>query len=311
MLLTALAVAPLPAAATVDVVFQNGFERGFQILTPEIVVAPGEESTYCYYFLAPDNGPLGVRRWSSKMGAGMHHLILYASYDGTWAPKQVQPAGTLTQASCGLSDGGTFPGWMYAAHNPTEDLVLPADDGSGTPLAIELVAGQPMFLQMVILNPTDMPVTASALLKAEALGEGEAYVKTASYFTTNTNIAIPPNSSGTQVSGTCAVPPAVKFWWLSTRTHKYAMEAKISDIGADIVVSTDWEHPAVMTYAAPFHTFSTGPGAGLTYRCTYANSTNRTVTTGDSEETDEVCHAIGFFFPAEHPALCVNSFGPL
>jgi hypothetical protein len=106
------------------------------------------------------------------------------------------------------------------------------------------------------------------------------------------------------------VPPAVKFWWLSTRTHKFATEAKISDIGADLVVSSDWEHPATQVYSAPFHTFSSGPGSGLTYRCTYSNPTFGPITEGDSEVTDEACYGIGYFFPATHPAICLDSSGP-
>lgn len=308
-----LAIASIPAiATTVDAIFQDGFEPGFQIVVPEIVVGPSEATTYCYYFRTPNTAALGIRRWASTMRAGMHHLILYATYDNTWTPVEVEPPGTLLTASpCGTFPVGVYPGWIYAAHNPTEELVMPADDGSGSPLATEVPANQPMFLQMYLLNTTDTALTVSALLKAEALVPGETYVKTAAYLTANVSFSIPQMSSGIQVSETCAVPPAVKFWRLSTRTHKQATEAKISDIGADLVVTTDWEHPAAATYSAPFHTFSTGMGAGLTYRCTYTNPTNRTITSGDSEELDEVCFGVGYFFPAAHPAICFNSFGPL
>ena len=33
-----------------------------------------------------------------------------------------------------------------------------------------------------------------------------------------------------------------------------------------------------------------------------------TVQTGDSAETDEMCMAVGYFFPATGPIFCLNSF---
>ncbi|MEO5625490.1 MAG: hypothetical protein ABIQ70_05740, partial [Dokdonella sp.] len=114
-----------------SIVFQDGFEFGFQVLTPDIVVAPGEEATYCYYFHTPNTGTMGIRRWASTMSAGTHHMILYATFDSNGNPIDVQPPGTLTQSPCSISSGSNFASWIYAAHNPNEDLVVPSDEGSG------------------------------------------------------------------------------------------------------------------------------------------------------------------------------------
>ena len=75
-----------------------------------------------------------------------------------------------------------------------------------------------------------------------------------------------------------------------------------------LLTSTDWEHPAVQGWSAPFHTFATGQ---LTYECTFDNTGSTTITSGPSDATDEACMAIGYFFPATTSLLCVDSTGPL
>ena len=96
---------------------------------------------------------------------------------------------------------------------------------------------------------------------------------------------------------------------MTTQTHHFATLAEVGDGPATLVSSTDWAHPAITQFAAPeFHTFSP---SGLTYRCTYVNPTPSTIHFGESEATDETCMAIGYFFPAEHAAICINGVGPL
>lgn len=318
-LLATLAAVPWPLHAGDDEVFRNGFEicdggpgtpgcPGFQVQTPEIAVAPGEDTTYCYFFRAPNTDTLGIRRWASTMSAGMHHLIVYATYDSGWNPAERQPPGTLTQGSCGLFDGG-LAGWVYAAHETAQELVLPPDDGAGSPVAVELLPNQPLVLQMYILNTSVDPLTTSARVEAEALAPSTEFTRTATYVTTNVSLSIPPNAVGYTAEETCAAPPAVKFWWLSTRTHHFATSATVRDDATTLLVTTDWEHPTQATYDPPgFHAFS---ASGLTYECVYNNPTGSTIHSGDSESTDEVCMAIGYFFPATRPMLCIDNVGPL
>jgi len=240
------------AAHAGDFVFRNGFDPGFQVQTPDITVAPGETATYCYYFRTPNMGSAGIRRWSSLMQPGMHHLILYAAYGSGWQPLERQPPGTLTQTTCGLAAGGGNPAWIYAAHERSEELVFPDDDGSGAPLAVELLPNQPVFLQMYVFNAGSDPITTSALLEAESLGV--AYTKTATYLTVNTNLSIPPNVTGYLVTETCAVPPDVRFWWLSTRTHHFAMLSEIEDATSDLAVHrADFLHVLAERPHLPMH----------------------------------------------------------
>ena len=287
-----------PVSAAFDVLFQDGFQFGFHVQSPQIALASGEEATYCYYFRTPNATAFGVNRWRSHLVAGMGHVILFTT------TTEQQPAGTLS-TSCTLPSGG---GWQYAAHDLDEQLVFPSDDGSGTPLGAEITAGKFAVLQMYAVNITSQPFTTSAYLSAEALDPANMYTKSAAYMTFNSNLSLPPMASS-MAQNTCPAPAASKFWLLTTRTHRYATQSKISNNGSDVVVSNDWQHPAVATFVTPnFVTFA----SGLTYHCDYFNSSNFTLHSGDSEVSDEVCMGIGYFFPADTgPKLCINNTGPL
>jgi hypothetical protein len=210
---------------------------------------------------------------------------------------------------CGLTDGGGFAAWLHAAHNPVQQLVFPSDDGAGQPLGVEIAPDLPMFLQMYIINTTDTSLSTSALIEGEALGDAVAYTKSATYLTTNVSFSIPAGATNNAVEQTCAVPAGASFWWLSTRTHVYAASSKIRDAGSDVLVTTDWEHPAAYLPTPPnYFQFS---ASGMTYQCTYNNPNPAPIASGESEFSNEACIGIGYFFPASRPAQCINNIGPL
>lgn len=326
--LALFALSATPNAAIGVEIFNDGFETGdscawsvgpssclgpgFQIDTPEVIVGPGEEITYCYYFHTPNVETIGIRRWALTLGSVAHDVTLFATYDPAHLPADRQPAGTMSAANCGFVDtagSNTLANWAYAAHNPFEQIVLPADDGAGSPLAVEVFADQPMFLQVHFINPTGVSIANTVRLDAEALEIGVAYTKTASYFTYNNSISIPQNSVGYTETKSCAAPAGVEFWFLTTHTHKHATSAVVRDGVAPLVQSANWENPGILLFSSPgFYTFSS---SGLTYECVYINPTGSPIVSGNSPISEENCVGIGYFFPATRPLLCIDNTGPL
>lgn len=287
-----------------DTVFRDGFDPpGFEVRTPDFVVAPGATENWCYSFQASNPDALAIRRFASTMAPAIRRLTLFTSEQAN------QPPGSLTQGSCAGVIGG-FPEWNYVAHDSPGELVMPADDGGGTPLAVEFAPQQLGFLEMYVVNDGTQPATVSADLTADVLAAGSAYTRTATYVTVNIDLLIPPGAVGYSVEQTCPTPEGAKFWWLSTRTNRFATFAEVRDADVPLVVTTDWEHPEVATFPPPdFHEFASG---GLTYHCVYGNPTGAPIGFGDDPVTDETCMAIGFFFPADDGAkFCLNDTGPL
>jgi len=274
-----------------------------ELTSPDIVIDPGQEVTYCWYFRTPNTKPLAINHWQSSMTPGSHHLILYTT------PTDFQDPGTVSVVDCGPGSGAAV--WMYSAQNPEQDIKLPANDGAGRPLAMELPANQAGFVQMHYVNSSDEPLRAHVTVRGYALAPGVGYTKTAAYVTYNGNIAIPPGTTPQAPdveTMTCSVSPTSKFWIMSSHTHKRAVRVVVKDgpaaTGTPIYESTDWEHPVDKRWDTPFYQFSSGK---LTYECSYSNSTTRTIRTGNSAVTDEMCMASGYYFPATKPIFCYNN----
>ena len=171
---------------------------------------------------------------------------------------------------------------------------------------------------MHYLNATDNDMKVHVTLNAEAYEVGEAYTPTAPYVTFNgqINIAANPTKDPSILdieSQTCSTPPGTKFWLVSTHAHKQAVKTEVKNgmpTSTDLAfTSTDWEHPGTKAWMqSPFYTFT---GDRLTYACTYDNkgsNASRTVTTGDSAQTDEMCMATGYYFPAPKSRICFNGY---
>lgn len=281
----------------------------FSVTTPEFALMPGQEVTYCYYFHTP-NTDFVINKWTSSLTPGGHHLIVF-----TGGP--TMPDGLDMTNSCGLGTGGqgalTNPSvWEYASQVPQGELDLPSDDGTGKPLGQKIAANTEAAIQMHYLNSGDSTLMVHDELAAYALPAGTDYTETDAYITYNADISIPANSMNTLVTASCALPSGVKFWTMSTHSHKQSVETKVMDGTNMLLDSTDWEHPTIQEWATP-QTFYSFSNAQLTWSCNYDNdapppyeptgtsNANVMIHDGPSAATNEMCMAVGYFFPATGP----------
>ncbi len=286
-------------------IFFDGFENplAFQIQTPNIELAPGEDSVQCYFFQSPNTANMAIRRWQLNKGEGILKVTLFASYNTSWQPVAISPSGTLSASNCAFASGAGFKAWLFDTRQASDDLEFPSDDGTGMPLAFELQPNQPLILQLKLFNSTAVAISANASLIAQAIAPGNPYTKSASFITHNSAINIPALNSGTATQS-CPHPPG-KYWWMSMRTHRFGISAKAKDGTAMLLDSTNWEIPTEAIYTAPsFYQFAQ---PDVTYECTYNNDSGSNLNAGESESSDEICRFVGYFFPAPNPGLCENS----
>jgi hypothetical protein len=264
-------------------------------VSPDITLAPCEETTNCWFFQTTNTADLGISRWESEMTPGSHHMIVFFSNE------MQSPPGTVSE-ECGIIDAGAGGSvWTYSAQTPRAEQQLPPGVG------MKVEAGQYGFIQMHYLNSTEADLQAHVTLNVNTHPEGEAFVPAAPYITFHNEISIPPMSEAS-FGGSCTVPADKDFYQLGTHAHKQAVHMEVKNGTAGMVYETDsWsDADSAEWLAAPFQRFTSGK---LEYRCDYYNPTNRTITTGDSAATDEMCMAVGYMFPAERPTLCVHFNG--
>jgi hypothetical protein len=271
----------------------------FTVTSTDLMLQPGEETTKCFYFHTPNTEQAIVNRWVSDMTPGSHHMIVFASLDGMQPPD-----GTLDDCS-----GGNVPVPMFGTQISHEELDMPDDDGFGLPLAQVVEPNTAAYFQMHYLNSTDEPLPVHVQLSAYALPATTTYTRTDLFATYNADISIAPGATNVEVTATCDVFDK-KFWQMSSHSHKQSKHTEVKD-GANMVFnSSDWEHPGAKTWQAP--TFYQFQGTSITWSCTYDNTgdnANRTVTDGQSAQTNEMCMATGYYFPAVGARGCVMSGG--
>lgn len=278
--------------------------QGFQIVSPFIDVPRGVEVTKCFHTHLPVSAEVGVKTWESQMTPGSHHAILY------FVGAAQAADGTVTDGGCGVGNiggSGGIPVWTYSTQTAHQAMEMPAGIGMTVP------ANQAVNLEMHYLNTTDETLHVRVTVNGETFAPGATYTKAAAYVTYNTQISIPagtPAAPGTgHAEGTCAVPAGAKFFTLSTHAHKQAVHTQVLDgAAADspmVFQSDDWEHPGAMSWNDdPNFTFTSD---NLHYECDYENPTSRTIQTGNSAQTDEMCMAVGYYFPADGPSICLDS----
>jgi hypothetical protein len=237
----------------------------------------------------PNTTDVAVKRWASEMSGGSHHLILYFTDDDSIEPGTLTP-NCDTQA---ISDR-----WTYSAQTAANSAAMP--DGVGMGVA----AGQRAYVQLHYLNAGDEDVVANATITAELFPAGAEFTPAAAYITYAQGFSVPAGQAST-VEHTCAVPSDAQFFGMSTHSHKRSTATAVFDGASTLLTSDDWEHPTVVAWDAPFYAFDSGE---LTYRCEYFNDTGAAIDEGPSAQDNEMCMAVGYFFPADEPVLCVNNF---
>lgn len=261
----------------------------FEIKSTDILLPAGQEFTKCFYFHTGNAASVAINKWVSDMTPGSHHMIMFLNKSGA-----SQPADGTIDENCGFGNStSNIPAWTYAAATPHLEEVMPTDDGAGKPLAQNIAANTPGFLQMHYLNASDTDLMVHVDVKAYALPDGATYTPTAPYITYTKNFSVPTGTS--TVTGSCPAPTGAKFWTMSSHTHKQGTEVKISDSSSMVYDSTDWEHPMIKNWStAPFYTFASNM---VSWACSYENP-GATIMEGQSAQYNEMCMATGYFFPA-------------
>jgi Copper type II ascorbate-dependent monooxygenase, C-terminal domain len=294
--------------------------KGYQIATPDydandpnamlMAVPPGQEVFLCYYLTLPNTGEVDVGGFQSYMTEGSsHHFIAYqVSGNGGPSVGMMQPSGTINTCSAGA---GT---WLYATSTPGEIIGFNMPEKVALPFA----AGAQIMLNMHFINPGS--TTLYPKVKLNLLSTTGAKYRAGTMVSFNQQINVPAATAsgpGTQtVSGTCTAPVGSKFFSMSTHTHKHATAAVVQFVSGgsseEIVhtgaassypadqqpgTGTDWEHPGVGTWLTPNY-LTIQSGDSFTYSCSYQNDGNTAVVVGNTAATNEMCMAIGYYYPA-------------
>jgi len=265
---------------------------GFQIVSPSsITVNPGDEQFWCYYKNVPGSGEVdigGFKSWMTK-GASHHFITFHTATGGA--------DGSLVSCAFGSGD------WVYATSKSGQIIGMDMPPNVGLPFQ----AGSKLVMNMHLINTSTAVV--KPVVKLNVYFAKNMQYRAGSVFSlaANAQIAVPPNGTQT-VRGSCTAGAGAKFFLWTTHSHKFTTADDINYISGgkttNIVHTTDWEDPGTHVWGPPDF-LTTKAGDSFSYSCTYKNTLSQTLTFGETAAHNEMCLAIGYYFPDTISASCL------
>jgi hypothetical protein len=267
-----------------------------------IMVNPGKEDTQCITFRLDNPETVNIRRFSTELTEGTHHIILYKS-KATTESKTPTPCAGLS----GILKG-EHP--LFIAQQKHSVLEMPTAE-DGTPVALEIEPNQMVRMEMHFINTGPVPLSVTGKLDLDTVPAATTVTKGDLAFWGTQNIHIPPNSAfDTGVKFQPALPGTKSF---AVTTHQHHLGTRMQvwfatwgpgDLGMQVADNSSWSDPKLFMHTPPL-SFDPDTHTGLAYQCQWQNPTDQMVTFGESAN-DEMCFLWHYYYPSQGFQVCFD-----
>jgi hypothetical protein len=242
-------------------------------------VAPGAEVYMCQNYDNPFGGQdAGIAKFVTDMSPGSHHLHLF--YKATSTDRKLE--------SC---SGLEFHPLLHASGRPHQEEAYPPD------MAAKLKGTDGVRLQVHYLNTTPDTLTVSASTKLTKVANPSAITKWVGQLYFNRVYLQVPPGSGKKVTTSCSVPQGygpISLIGAGSHMHRRGVHfVATTSTGLKLLETSEWAEPAPVAYDPPI---VLNAGDRISWECTYDNGTGRTLTFGESADTNEMCIYLARFY---------------
>ena len=196
---------------------------------------------------------------------------------------------------------GGQPGWtsILVTQDPTENVTFP--EGVG----LNLAANQQFVMETHYINTTGMPAEAESSFALEYATLGSVKEHAAPFLIGTLNIAI-PTASAWSTNVTCNAPGDLKLLRLFGHEHRRGTGFRVEHIDenakSETIYETKlWDSPPIKEFPGGFPLSAKDQ---LRVSCDWQNESNH-----ELSFPEEMCFAIGMFWPAPDGALSCNAGG--
>ena len=252
--------------------------------TASYTVQAGEEKRYfCFTTRLPADADTYITQVQPVYGQATHHLGVY--YTLADEPEGAFDCPQLFKTT-----------WMplYAGGIHSGALTLP--QGS----AFHLPKGQQILVQVHLLNASQAAVTDKATVKLTTTTD-QSSVPAGAWGMLDTQISIPPNAAG-ETSMDCTANMPMNAFAAFGHMHQLGTRITLAKNGGPMLFSESWNFNDQQTLPAPFQVAA---GDSLHLDCQFQNTTNQTVSYGEST-FDEMCVMIVYYTPFLGVGGCVK-----
>ena len=306
VVLTALGCAPQesgPAGPSVPLEAPEP-GQGFQIDEGSFTVEPGVEELRCMRSPIPESygaGPVYVRGVASQLPPLTHHFFMAYHDEPLDAPE-----------SCGTAEDGE-------AHAGDGKILFITGVGDynykfpdGYALYLDSGAGQ-LNTSHHVINFSQEPAEMYGLFNILTAPAAEIHHPVNVLNCLLRDIWIAPGSEGS-VSATCTAPFDLDMVLLSSHAHQFLTRFEIRFFDGEqtlpelIYASETWDSPTVVPLPEPL---PIKKGQGLTFSCSYRNTTQEWVTFGAGEYGEMCAIMSSYAMPADQPGTVPPTLGAL
>jgi hypothetical protein len=243
--------------------------------------------------------PLIAKSWTLAPGGERTSDLQIDTLDRDVTIGGIRPLSPLGTHHTLLFQGTQGTNMIYASGVGTNELMFP--NGK----AMRIPAGTVLGLQLHIFNQTDMELTGTSGIEIFEVDPAAVTEEIDMFLPGPRDLELPPNQV-TTVRGTCTVDAPYKLFALFPHMHQLGthMKTTVTVAGTEHVLNDapyDFEHQVVLA----FDPIQVNPGDTITSECTWMNTTDQTVTYGESSTT-EMCYSILYRFPRGRDEFCVN-----
>ena len=289
------ALAPLACSSHAPSSASDEAAAPLQASIGPIDVPAGVETTQCIVVPLGNTEEVVMNGYTIQLSEGSHHLIVYMTTDA----ENDDPVNCVPFA--GLAVGTDLP--IVFANKKQETWVFPEG------IAVDIPANQMVKIEGHYINTTanDLQGTGTVTFSTTPKATSPAFQPANFDFFGTTKINIPPNSTWT--TGQLFQVGLAGTHLISVTTHQHELGTGIQvwagnpgDTSDQIADDLDWSNPSWNLIDPQFDFDGTN---GLTYQCSWTNTTDETVSFGESA-LDEMCFVGGYYYPSQGMNLCVD-----
>jgi hypothetical protein len=270
----------------------------------EATIEPGQEAERCKFVQAPPEG-LQIQRDEVALAPGVHHFLLFEmEYDQI--PTENDDGAAIDTSDVFDCSAGPAAGWsvkklMAGSQNAEGGSYLDFPDG----VAMSVAPGAVLMLNAHLLNATSEPIETEANINLYTLAKSEVEVEGDALFLYDAFIAVRAQSQG-RARVRCPVYTDITLLNFQSHMHRRGVgyQAAVDD-GAPFYENGQWEDVPVKDLGEGL---AIAKGSVIDFACDYTNSETHDIFQGP-KSTDEMCIAIGAYYPAEPNTSACAIFG--
>jgi hypothetical protein len=258
---------------------------------------PGEEKYWCGYKTLTDD--LYISEFRPVMPNGTHHVVI-GYYESPTQPDGTFPEGTNGCIGVTFGDIYTYVGTVGA-----HDLPLP--DG----VAVKIPAGSQVVFGLHVLNTGTDPSSGHAGVEIVEPDASKVANEAEVIAVSNFGIAVPPGKVTQTVD--CTMVADATVFAVMPHMHLMGKHMTTTTVTANGPGPTLLDQDYVFTeqeYKQLSPTVKLAKGDKIHVECDYENTSNKTLTFGESTNNGEMCITFAYRYPAVSATLPVTSGFP-